>query len=87
MLTEIHPKLPMRNKTITKHYYINTLGFKDIGTADFEGYLIMQKDNIQIHFLNLKILILQKIMDKFIFAQMILRNYINPSRKKRLHSP
>ena len=54
MLTEIHPKLPMRNKTITKHYYINTLGFKDIGTADFEGYLIMQKDNIQIHFFEFK---------------------------------
>lgn len=54
MLTEIHPKLPMRNKAITKHYYINTLGFKDIGTADFEGYLILQKDNIQIHFFEFK---------------------------------
>ena len=50
MLTDIHPKLPMRNKAITKDYYVNQLGFKDIGAADYAGYLMVQKDNIQIHF-------------------------------------
>ncbi len=50
MLTDIHPKLPMRNKAITKDYYINQLGFKNIGAADYDGYLMVQKDNIQIHF-------------------------------------
>lgn len=50
MLTDIHPKLPMRNKAITKDYYVNQLGFKDIGAADYDGYLMVQKDNIQIHF-------------------------------------
>ncbi|MBO9675890.1 MAG: VOC family protein [Sphingobacteriaceae bacterium] len=50
MLTEINPKLPMRNKRITKDFYVNNLGFKDVGEADFKDYLILQKDNIQIHF-------------------------------------
>ena len=50
MLTNIHPKLPMRNKAITKDYYVNQLGFKNIGAADYDGYLMVQKDNIQIHF-------------------------------------
>lgn len=50
MLTDINPKLPMRDKTITRDFYVNKLGFTDIGSADFDGYLIVQKDNIQIHF-------------------------------------
>ena len=50
MLTAIHPKLPMRNKAITKGFYLNKLGFDTIGTADFEGYLMVEKDKIQIHF-------------------------------------
>lgn len=50
MLHSIHPKLPMRNKSITRNFYINQLGFKDIGTADFDGYLILSKDQIEIHF-------------------------------------
>lgn len=48
MLEEIHPKLPMRNKVITRDYYINQLGFKEIG--DYEGYLMIKKDQIEIHF-------------------------------------
>jgi hypothetical protein len=56
MLTDIHPKLPMRNKTVTKDYYISKLGFKDIGNADYEGYLMLQKDSIQIHFFEFKAL-------------------------------
>lgn len=50
MLTEIHPKLPMRNKAVTNDYYIKTLGFEVLGDKDFDGYLMIQKDSIQIHF-------------------------------------
>ncbi len=50
MLTDIHPKLPMRNKGATKNYYIGKLGFIEYGSADFDGYLMVEKDVIQIHF-------------------------------------
>jgi catechol 2,3-dioxygenase-like lactoylglutathione lyase family enzyme len=50
MLTEIHPKLPMRDKSKTKDFYIHKLGFQVFGNADFDGYLMLQKDTIQIHF-------------------------------------
>lgn len=49
MLTHINPKIPMRNKSVTKEFYINKLGFQQFGN-DFDGYLMVQKDNIQIHF-------------------------------------
>ncbi len=48
MLTKICPKLPMRNKSETKAYY-ESLGFAPFG-GDFEEYLMMQKDEIEIHF-------------------------------------
>ena len=54
MLTEIHPKLPMRNKSITKDFYLNKMGFKIFGNMDYDGYLMIQKDNIQIHFFEFK---------------------------------
>ncbi len=54
MITDIHPKLPMRDKAITKEFYENQLGFRDVGAADFEDYLIIQKDQIQIHFFRFK---------------------------------
>jgi len=50
MLTHIHPKLPMRDKAVTQDFYSQKLGFKVYGRADFEGYLMMQKDHVQIHF-------------------------------------
>jgi len=50
MLTTIIPKLPMRNKAATRDFYLTQLGFNDIGSADFEGYLLLQKDEIEIHF-------------------------------------
>ena len=50
MLTDIHPKLPMRTKTATREFYINKLGFQELGNIDYDGYLMLQKDNIQIHF-------------------------------------
>lgn len=52
MLTDINPKLPMRNKSATRYYYINQLGFQEIG--DYEGYLMVQKDTIEIHFFEFK---------------------------------
>lgn len=50
MLTHIHPKLPMRNKDITKDYYINKLGFEKVGTEVYDEYLMIKKDDIEIHF-------------------------------------
>lgn len=50
MLTNIHPKLPMRDKAATRDFYINQLGFQEFGMADFDGYLMVEKDSIQIHF-------------------------------------
>lgn len=52
MLTNINPKLPMRNKSLTKHFYVNQLGFQEIG--DYEGYLMVHKDAIEIHFFEFK---------------------------------
>ena len=54
MLTEINPKLPMRDKTVTKEYYVNKLGFQVLGDNDYDGYLMIYKDNIQIHFFEFK---------------------------------
>jgi catechol 2,3-dioxygenase-like lactoylglutathione lyase family enzyme len=54
MLTDIHPKLPMRNKAITKDFYLNKLGFHEFGGADYDGYLMVQKDRVQIHFFEFK---------------------------------
>jgi hypothetical protein len=54
MLNEIHPKLPMREKILTKEYYIDKLGFQQLGSADYDGYLMVKKDNIQIHFFEFK---------------------------------
>lgn len=50
MLTDINPKLPMRNINITKNYYVNTLCFEVFGAHQSTDYLMVQKDNIQIHF-------------------------------------
>lgn len=54
MLTDINPKLPMRDKRITREFYLNQLGFKEFGTADFDGYLMVQMDRVQIHFFEFK---------------------------------
>lgn len=52
MLTDINPKLPMRDKEVTRAFYIDKLGFKQIG--DYDGYLMVQKDKIEIHFFEFK---------------------------------
>lgn len=50
MLTAIHPKLPMRDKSATRDFYINRLGFHEFGNTDYPGYLMVEKDTVQIHF-------------------------------------
>ena len=54
MLTDINPKLPMRDKSLTKEFYVVKLGFEQFGRADYDGYLMLQKDNVQIHFFEFK---------------------------------
>ena len=54
MLTSIHPKLPMRNKAITKDFYMNKLGFQTFGDTHFQEYLMIQRGSIQIHFFEFK---------------------------------
>lgn len=76
MMTTIIPKLSMRDKTITSNYYNSKLGFKNIGIQDFENYLIIERDNLQIHFLNLKLLTRKKIMDKYTYELIMLMNCI-----------
>jgi len=54
MLTAINPRLPMRNKAATKDFYINKLGFQNVGDSDYEDYLMVEKDSIEIHFFEFK---------------------------------
>lgn len=54
MLTEISPKIPMRDKAITRDFYINKLSFQEFGNMDYDGYLMVVRDNIQIHFFEFK---------------------------------
>jgi hypothetical protein len=54
MLTNINPKLPMRDKGVTRDFYVNQLGFVEIG--DYDGYLMVKKENIEIHFFEFKTL-------------------------------
>lgn len=48
MLTNIVPKLPMRNKNATIAFYVEKLNFSIIN--DFGDYLLIEKDQIEIHF-------------------------------------
>jgi catechol 2,3-dioxygenase-like lactoylglutathione lyase family enzyme len=54
MLIAIHPKLPMRDKNITREYYIHLLGFREVGDADYDDYLMLEKEQVQIHFFSFK---------------------------------
>ena len=49
MLSAIIPKLPMRNKLKTRNFF-QSLGFRDLGNTDYDSYLMLYKDNIEIHF-------------------------------------
>ncbi len=44
----------MRNRAATRNYYETQLGFTYIGSDDHTHYLIMQRENIQIHFFEFK---------------------------------
>ena len=72
MLTDINPKLPMRDKIATKEFYIDKLNFSEI--SDYGEYLLIRKDNVEIHFLNSKTLNQKITMDKFISEQTTLIN-------------
>lgn len=50
MIQSICPKLPMRDKSSTKDYYLNKLGFQQFGSDEFPDYLMIRKENIEIHF-------------------------------------
>lgn len=52
MLKSVCPKLPMRNKTETKNFYINLLNFEEIN--DYGDYLLLKKDEVEIHFFEFK---------------------------------
>ncbi len=54
MLTSINPKLPMRDKVATRAYYISKLGFEELGSVDYAGYLMVKKDAVEIHFFEFK---------------------------------
>ncbi|MEI6263547.1 MAG: VOC family protein [Sphingobacteriia bacterium] len=54
MLTAINPKLPMLDKAITKTYYIDQLGFENVGSSNYDEYLMVKKDQIEIHFFEFK---------------------------------
>lgn len=54
MFIEINPKLPMRDITVTSNFFISQLGFHRYGSEDYDDYLMIQKDNIQIHFFEFK---------------------------------
>lgn len=40
----------MRNKKVTENYYLNKLGFKAFGNSEYDYYLMVSKDHIQLHF-------------------------------------
>jgi len=48
MFSCIVPKLPMRLKSETKRFYVQGLGFEELG--DYGDYLLLRKDQIEIHF-------------------------------------
>lgn len=54
MFTDFSPKLPMHDTSTTREFYANHLGFSEFGSVDFDGYLMMEKDQIKIHFFEFK---------------------------------
>ncbi|MEY4526098.1 MAG: hypothetical protein RIR57_1469 [Bacteroidota bacterium] len=47
MLLTIIPKLPMRDKAASKQFYIQGLGFSEMG--DYGDYLLLKKEAIELH--------------------------------------
>lgn len=48
MLSEVHPKLPMRDSQATREFYTQRLGFELIG--DYGDYLLLRRDQVELHF-------------------------------------
>ncbi len=42
----------MRDKSATKNFYLNHLGFEEV--SDYGDYLILSRDNIELHFFEFK---------------------------------
>ena len=40
----------MRDKAVTREYYVNQLSFQQLGTADYPDYLMLGKDTVELHF-------------------------------------
>lgn len=40
----------MRDKSATRAFYVDSLGFRDISAQDYEAYLIVEKDGAELHF-------------------------------------
>jgi hypothetical protein len=52
VLKDIIPKLPIRDKMLTKEFYLNQLSFELI--SDYGDYILLKKDQIEIHFFEFK---------------------------------
>ncbi|MFL0206328.1 VOC family protein [Aquirufa sp. 2-AUSEE-184A6] len=52
MLLTIIPKLPMRDKAASKQFYIQGLGFSELG--DYGDYLLLKKQFIELHLFEFK---------------------------------
>lgn len=50
MLQTIIPKLPMSNRARTEEFYVKVLGFHPLSDAIYNDYLMLVKDQIEIHF-------------------------------------
>nr|WP_233559693.1 VOC family protein [Taibaiella sp. KBW10] len=46
----------MRDRVRTLDFYVTQLGFEALGSEDFEAYLMLRKDSIEIHFFEFKAL-------------------------------
>lgn len=49
MLTQVNPKLPMRDQRVTRDFYVQRLGFRPVG-GEYPDYLMLEKDQVQLHF-------------------------------------
>jgi len=74
MLTNINPKLAMRDKAATRHFYIDKIGLKESGNVDYDGYLMLEKDNIQIDFIAIGTVMPEEIIGHSFF----LTTYVPP---------
>jgi uncharacterized glyoxalase superfamily protein PhnB len=51
MLSQVHPILPMRDKQETVSFYVEKLGFHSLDPENkWERYLMVRKDNVELHF-------------------------------------